>query len=161
MIKPFFKNILVAVNGSDRSIKAAKYAILMAKMYNCKVSVIYVVDTATIKYLTLSKFFIQEESAEYEKSLVQNGENNLKYVEELAASKGIKIEKIMRSGSIWGEIVAVAQEKYFDAILVGGLEHHPEDNETLSRQAKELIIHSPCSVIVVKEHDIDKLFKLA
>ena len=92
MIKPFFKNILVAVNGSDRSIKAAKYAILMAKMYNCKVSVIYVVDTATIKYLTLSKFFIQEESAEYEKSLVQNGENNLKYVEELAASKGIKIE---------------------------------------------------------------------
>ena len=33
MIKPLFSNIVVAISGSDASILAAKYAIVMAKLY--------------------------------------------------------------------------------------------------------------------------------
>ena len=54
MTKPLFSNILVAVSGSDASIHAAKYAIIMAKQYRCRLSAVYVVDTATIRQLTLS-----------------------------------------------------------------------------------------------------------
>jgi len=96
MIKPLFSNIVVAISGSDASILAAKYAIVMAKIYRCRISAVYVVDTATIKQLTLHRIFIQEESQEYEKSLQDNGDRYLTFVEELASSKGIKIEREIR-----------------------------------------------------------------
>ncbi len=79
-MKPIISNIVTAVTGSDASIMAAKYAIVMAKLYRCRLSAVYVVDTATIKQLTLSRIFIQEESVEYEKSLEANGERYLAFV---------------------------------------------------------------------------------
>ena len=101
MIKPLFSNIVVAITGSDASILAAKYAIVMAKLYRCRISAVYVVDTATIRQLTLSKIFIQEESQEYEKSLEANGERYLSFVEELARAKGVKVDRIIRRGAVY------------------------------------------------------------
>ena len=44
MIKPLFQNILVMVNGTDASINAVRYAVLMAKLYRCRVYATYVVE---------------------------------------------------------------------------------------------------------------------
>jgi len=101
---------------------AAKYAIVLAKLYRCRLSAAYVVDTATIKQLTLSKIFIQEESQEYERSLQTNGERYLAFVEELARAKGVKIERELRRGAVYTEILAVAEEKKADLIILGGWE---------------------------------------
>ena len=57
MIKPLFQNILVLITGSEASVNAAKYAVLMAKLYRCRVHAVYVVDTATIKTLTLNRTY--------------------------------------------------------------------------------------------------------
>ena len=65
MIKPLFNSILVVINGSEASIQAAQYGILMARLYRCDMKAIYVVDTATLKELTISKFFVTEESLDY------------------------------------------------------------------------------------------------
>jgi nucleotide-binding universal stress UspA family protein len=92
-MKPLISNIVVVITGSDASILAAKYAIVMAKTYHCKLTAVYVVDIATIRQLTLSKIFIQEESTEYERSLEANGERYLSFVEELARAKGVRIER--------------------------------------------------------------------
>lgn len=161
MIPPLFQRILVVINGSEASVSAAKYAILMAKQYHCSVSAVYVIDTATIKYLTLNKFFIQEESYEYETSLEENGTRYLDYVEELAKSKGVKVEKILKRGSICDEIVALAQAENYDAILLGGWEKSQIATDVISRQAREILLDSHCSVLVVKAPEIDKVFKLA
>ena len=87
MIRPLYRNVLVLINGSESSIQAAKYGILMSKLYRCKLKAIYVVDTATLKQLTLNKFFVSEESKEYESSLTSDGQRYLQYVEDLAKSK--------------------------------------------------------------------------
>ena len=84
MIRPLYRNVLVLINGSESSIQAAKYGILMSKLYRCKLKAIYVVDTATLKQLTLNKFFVSEESKEYESSLTSDGQRYLQYVEDLA-----------------------------------------------------------------------------
>ena len=73
MIKPIFQKVLILINGSESSIHAAQYGILMAKLYRCTLKAVYVVDTATLKQLTLSKFFVAEESSEYEESLTADG----------------------------------------------------------------------------------------
>jgi len=161
MIKPLFSNIVVAISGSDASILAAKYAIVMAKAYRCRLSAVYVVDTATIKQLTLHRIFIQEESQEYEKSLQANGERYLTFVEELAMAKSIKIEKEIRRGAVCSEILAVVDEKKADVIILGGWEKDRNPRDIVSQSHREIMINAKCSVLLVKEPEIDRIYKMA
>jgi nucleotide-binding universal stress UspA family protein len=161
MIKPLFSNLVVAVSGSDASILAAKYAIIMAKQYRCRLCAVYVVDTATIRQLTLSKIFIQEESLDYERSLETNGERYLSFVEELARAKGIKIERAIRKGAVYTEILAAADEKKADLIVLGGWEKDRNARDVISHSHREIMVNAKCSVFLVKEPLVDQLYKQA
>ncbi|MDL2229943.1 universal stress protein [Treponema sp. OttesenSCG-928-L16] len=161
MNKPLFSNIVVAVSGSDSSILAAKYAIVMSKLYRCRLTAAYVVDTATIRQLTMSKIFIQEESVEYEKSLEANGERYLSFVEELARAKGVKIERAMRRGAVYTEILGVADEKKADLIVLGGWEKDRSARDIISHAHREIMVNAKCSVFLVKEPNIDQIYKQA
>ena len=61
MIKPLIQKVVVAINGSEQSLHAAMYAILMAKQYKCSLKAVYVVDTAALKFLSMSRFFLKNE----------------------------------------------------------------------------------------------------
>lgn len=161
MIKPLFKNVLVMVNGTEASINAVRYAILMAKLYQSEVRAVYVVDTATIRQLSLNRIFVEDESREYERSLEQNGQRYLAFVEQLGKDKGVKIETELRSGAIWSEIVTVAEERKTDLILLGGTESTQSDKDVLSSTHKSILVNARCSVLVVKEKTIEQLYKLA
>jgi nucleotide-binding universal stress UspA family protein len=50
-MKPLFQTVVVAVSGSEASVSAAKYAIVFAKQYRCRLVAVNVVDTATLKEL--------------------------------------------------------------------------------------------------------------
>ena len=162
MIKPLFQNVLIVVNGSEASIQAAQYGILMAKLYRCSLKAVYVVDTATLKQLTLSKFFVADESHEYEASLSSDGARYLHYVEDLGKAKGIKIESELRKGSVWSEVVTTANDMKADLILLGGFESHTDDNrDVLSTAYREILINANCSVLMVRQQMIEQMFKLA
>jgi len=158
-MKSLISNIVVAVTGTDASILAAKYGIVMAKVYQCKLSAVYVVDTATIKQLTLSKIFIQEEGIEYEKSLEANGNRYLTFVEELAKAKGVKAERILKKGAIYTEILSVADEKNADLILLGGWEKDTKTSDIIGHSHREIMANAKCSVMLVKEPTIDQIYK--
>jgi nucleotide-binding universal stress UspA family protein len=160
-MKTFINNIVTVVTGTDASILAAKYAIVMSKIYHCKLTAVYVVDTATIKQLTLSKIFIQEEGIEYEKSLEANGNRYLTFVEELAHAKSVKLERIMRKGAIYTEILTVADEKKADMILLGGWERDTKSRDIIGHSHREIMANAKCSVLLVKEPDIDQIYKNA
>ncbi|MDR1565817.1 MAG: universal stress protein [Treponema sp.] len=159
MMKPLFTNIVVAITGSDASILAAKYAIVMAKMYKCRLSAIYVVDTATIRQLTLSKIFIQEESLDYERSLEANGERYLSFVEELSRAKGVKVEREIRRGAVYTEILAAADERRADLIVLGGWEKDRSPRDIISHSHREIMVNAKCTVLLAKEPSIDQIYK--
>jgi nucleotide-binding universal stress UspA family protein len=161
MIKGLFSNIVVAISGSDASILASKYAIVLAKLYRCRLSAVYVIDVATIRQLTLSKIFIQEESLEYEKSLEANGERYLSFVEELAKAKGVKIEREMRRGAVYTELLSAADERKADLILLGGWEKDRSARDIITQSHREIMVNAKCSVLLVKEPSIDLLYKQA
>jgi nucleotide-binding universal stress UspA family protein len=161
MMKPLFSNIVVAITGSDASILAAKYAIVMAKTYKCRLSAVYVVDTATIRQLTLSKIFIQEESLDYEKSLEANGERYLSFVEELARAKGVKVDRAIRRGAVYTEILAAADELRSDLIVLGGWEKDRSPRDIISHSHREIIVNAKCTVLLAKEPNIDQIYKQA
>ena len=162
MIKPLFQKILVLVDGSESSIHAVQYGILMAKLYRCSMKVVYVVDTATLKQLTLSKFFVIEESSEYEESLRADGLRYLEYASDLANAKGIKVETELLSGSVWAETVSAADEYNANLILLACAEKADGGGHDVIRETYRLIMqNTPCSVLLVDEKQIEQLYKLA
>jgi nucleotide-binding universal stress UspA family protein len=160
-VKPLITNVVTAITGSDASILAAKYAIVLAKANRLRLSAVYVVDTATIKQLTLSKIFVQEESLEYEKSLQANGERYLAFVEELAYAKGVKIERELRKGAVYTEILNVADEKKADLIVLGGWEKNRNARDVIGHVHREIMVNAKCPVLIVREPSIDQIYKQA
>ena len=167
MIKPLFQKAVVAVNGSEQSLHAAMYGIMMASQYKIELEAVYVVDSATIKQLEMSKIFFAEEASHYVESLKKDGEKYLKYVENLAQQKKIHIATKLCSGSIWSEVLKAADEFGADLILLGGKEHGASSMSSVVHHDKasainsEIIGSAGCNVLVVREPEIDKLFKLA
>jgi nucleotide-binding universal stress UspA family protein len=160
-MKPLFQTIVVAVSGSEASINASKYAIVLAKQYRCRLVAVNVVDTATLKELLLSRIFVEDESFEYERSLEENGQRYLNYIEELAVRKGVEIEKVLRRGAVFSEIISAAEERDADLILLGAFEEKGGTRDVLSRQRREILRNARCSVLVVKEPDIEFLYRKA
>ena len=169
MGKPLFKRILVCVNGTSESLKAVMYAILLSKQLSLSLKVVYVVDTATIKFLTNSKFFAPDERMEYEEKLNQDGKHILEYVKNLASMKGIEIETELLSGAVATEILNAAESFKADMIFLGGSKdsvHLLKQSNTQASRAKfntanQIMQYSPCPVLVVNKKDMEDLFKIS
>ena len=164
MSKNFFKKMIVAVNGHRSSIHSAMYAIMMARSYNISIKFIYVVDTATVKYLSMNKFLVADERFDYEERLKEDGERYLAYAQMLAGSKGIKCETELRNGAVFTEILRAADEYEADLIILGGYDKDEKQQglkrNVFSTDQNEVLVHSKCPVLVVQKPDIEKIFKI-
>ena len=162
MIKPLVKNVLVAVHGSEASIHALMYGIILAKQQHINLKAVFVVDTATLKQLTLTKFFVADESENYEENLITDGKRCLQYAADLAKQKGVRIETEVRKGAVWAEVIKSADEYKSDLILIGGKEYRSYDSlrhNMVSVARSEIIASAHCSVLVVREPELENLFK--
>lgn len=164
MAKSFFKKIIVAINGRQSSIHAAMYAVMMARSYNLSLKFVYVVDTATIKYLTMNKLLISDEKMTFEERLYADGEHYLSYVKMLAGTKGVTAETELRSGGVFTEIIKAANEYEADLILLGGnlreVGKPGIKKNVFSHDENEVLVNAKCPVLVVQKPDIEKLFKV-
>ena len=156
--------MIVAVNGHRSSIHSAMYAIMMARSYNIEIKFIYVVDTATVKYLSMNKFLVSDERYDYEERLKEDGERYLAYAQMLAGSKGLKCETELRSGGVFTEILRAADEYEADLIILGGNEkdenQHNLKRNVLSTDQNEVLAHSKVPVMIIQKPDIEKIFKI-
>ncbi len=167
-MKALFKNVIVAVNGSQSSIQAAMYSIIMAKKYSFSLKFVYVVDTATMEFLDKCNFLISSEVSSYEEELRQNGKNYLEYVTKLAKSKGVLASSELRTGSVCSEIIKVAEDSEADLIILGGHDSSGTIVEKASARRSvaltnryELITYARCPVLVVHKPDVESLFKIS
>jgi len=161
--KSFYQQIVVAINGTQASIHAAMYAIMMAKTYKIPLTFVYVVDTATIKYLSMNKFLVADERMNLEEHLLENGKKYLKHVEALAVSKGLKVQTQMRTGGVYSEIIQTASELNADLIIIGGKGENKNALTTRSNVSsveKDILIHSKIPVLVVQKEKIEEEFKI-
>ncbi len=169
MAKPLLKRILVCVNGTSESLQAVMYAIVLAKQLELSLKVVYVVDTATIKFLTNSKFFAPDERTEYEEKLNQDGKHILEYVKNLASVKGMELETELLSGAVATEILNAAEAFKADMIFLGGSKdsaHLLKQSNTKASRAKfntanQVMQYSPCPVLVVNKKEMEALFKIS
>ena len=141
-------NIVVAIDGSDLSRKAADYAVSLAKEKNAKVSAVAVVkfhqsDAFRGSTQTLEKFVKKQAS-------IANGW--LDSIREDADKNNVKFESrvIKTRASIPEEIIKYAKDKKSDLIVIGTRGRTGFKKILLGSVASAVVTHAGCPVMVVR-----------
>ncbi len=135
-------NILVPIDGSKHSEKAILHACDMAKNYQSRLTLLYVVEkSAPINLL---------DRKEYLKILKKFGNNVLIKGKKLATQQGIDSKIIMKEGNVANEIVRMAKKEQSNLIIVGSKGLGATARFLLGSVSNKLANNSPCSILIVK-----------
>jgi nucleotide-binding universal stress UspA family protein len=141
-------NIVVAIDGSDLSRKAADYAVSLAKEKNAKVSAVAVVkfhqsDAFRGSTQTLEKFVKKQASI---------ADEWLDSIREDADKNNVKFESrvIKTRASIPEEIIKYAKDKKSDLIVMGTRGRTGFKKILLGSVASAVVTHAGCPVMVVR-----------
>lgn len=157
-MKGLMSKVIVLAEGLYSSSAPAKYGVALAKSFGTQLIAAYAVDTAAIRHLYKARIFVDEESAEYERSLEVTGRRRLAMVEDLAKAKGVDVQTRLLKGSIAGEVVELAEEIEADCILLGGWEHNGDFRDIILEANREIASLAPCSVLLVRSRDAEAAY---
>lgn len=139
--------ILVAIDGSEISMKAADYAIALAKNTNAEILAVNVLDLSSI-----FKILPRDTKEQLIKIGRQDADRMLDTVIDMAKQNGIKIktEIIESSISVADAITNYARKKAIDLVVVGTRGRSGMSKTLLGSVASKVVTYSPCPVLVVR-----------
>jgi len=146
------KKILVPVDGSEISLKAADEAVELAKKFGSEITFFSVAELKAPFYgtgeiptnsLEILKILIDNASEEFDKLL----DSLLKKYK----SSGLELKKKVIAGIVADEIEAFAKEGKFDLIVMGRRGLSPVKRFFVGSNTRKIIAAAPCSVLIVKE----------
>lgn len=149
------KKILVPIDGSSISKKAAEKAIEIAKVFNSEVSFLTVVDVPVfVNYaevgITISETFLINRERIVKEKLKHDTEMLDIVVEQLDTSN-ISFEKIVLVGEIYEQIINHAKEENFDLIVMGPKGIGDHKYSVVGSVTKKVIAESHCPILLIKE----------
>ena len=74
------ERILVNLDGSEESMTAAEYAVLLARQTGAELTAAYVVNTRALRDLVRSRIFLESEEEEYSRDLESDADRYLKHM---------------------------------------------------------------------------------
>lgn len=146
-MKTPFSKILVAVDGSQNSINAARYAMTLAKNNNANIVAVNVVDLS-------SAFKILP--AKTKKQLIRLGKQEscriLDEIKNMATRNNVdvEIEMIVSSMSAGNAIIDYSKLHGIDLIVIGAGEKSRAIKFLLGSVASKITTHALCSVLIVR-----------
>jgi nucleotide-binding universal stress UspA family protein len=152
MIAPV-KKILVYVDGSEHSVTAAQYAIVLANILAAELHALYVIDTRALSDLVKSRIFLDAEREEYKHDLEEDASRYLNHVKNLGAKKGITIFTSVSSGAINVEIKNKVSEEHIDLLIIGELPKIRSRRDELYNEPSRAMRNLHCSVLIAKGED--------
>ena len=137
-----YSKILIGLDGSDDSIKAADDAIAIAKLHGAKLITVHVIPSSTTA----------PSSPEYSKRSVEAAEAWFRKIKRNAGDAGVEVEtKVISSGYSVGQVIVdLAEKESVDLIVVGTRGMTGFKKMLLGSVALEVVTYSDCSVMVVK-----------
>jgi nucleotide-binding universal stress UspA family protein len=147
-----FEKILVAIDGSTHSEKAAAAGIEMARIYGAVVTVLYVVDigkeNAPLGDL-LSKP-VEDPFSVMRETLHGQGDEAIKRIEEMAKTTGVQAEGKIIEGYPADTIIRVAEMENMNLIVVGYIGATGLERFLLGSVAEKVVQNSKVPVLVVR-----------
>lgn len=147
------KKILVYVDGTEQSIAAAQYAIILAKACSAELFALYVINTRALNELVKSRIFIESEQEEYSRDLEEDAARYLNHVKELAYKKGISVTAEKASGMVHGEIKNKVAEHGIDLLVIGEISQIRSRRDELYNETERAMRSVTCSVLIAKDEE--------
>jgi len=152
MTRPIRK-IMVYIDGSEQSITAAQYAIVLAKTLGADLHALYVVDTRALAELVKSHIFLAAEQDEYKRDLEGDAMRYLNHVRELARRKGVAITTDKTSGAVNVEIKAKMAELGIDLLVIGDIPQIRSRRDELYNETERAMRTVQFPVLIAKGED--------
>ena len=152
-MKAPFKHMLVYLDGSEGSINALMYAILLAKSSGAALDAMYVVNTKAIGDLVKSRIFIDQERQEFLSDLEKDARRHLRHAEKLASSKDLEIASITKEGSPHHVVLDYIKNNGIDLLILGSVNAIRSRRDELTSENDRMLRTSPCPVLVVRDQD--------
>ena len=142
MRKSFYMNILVPIDGSKYSEKALLHACDMAKNYQSRLILLYVVE----KLISINPL----DKKAYLEMLRKVGNDVLVKGKKTALKQGIDSKIVLKEGNIANEIIKLAKKEQCNLIIVGNKGLGATARFFLGSVSNKLANSSPCSILIVK-----------
>lgn len=139
------RKILIPIDGSGYSMRAAELGISIAKLVGAEITVVYVIDTVVLE--EIAKITARND---VEKDLKQDGERYLKYVRGLAEKENLKTKTLLSKGRPFDQIVHLAKSLEINLIVMGTYGRRGTERILIGSVAERVIEYAPCPVLVVR-----------
>ncbi|UJL47331.1 universal stress protein [Virgibacillus sp. NKC19-16] len=137
-----FTRILLAVDGSEHSIRSVDYAIRLAEKFDGTIDAVYVVDGDTAKKDVLhasNKFEIEKKRKE-----------KIKPIKDLLNQSGVIFGTHILHGEPGPTIVEFANEREFDCVVIGSRGLNNLQTFILGSVSHKVAKRVECPVLIVK-----------
>jgi nucleotide-binding universal stress UspA family protein len=142
--KQIFSKVLVAIDGSEKSMEAAEYSICISESYNAQLYALNVIRVDP-------DLFISAKMPDYILEMKNESQKYLDKVKLKAREKTIQIKtEIIASLSVTGGIVEYAKNKNINLIVVGTRGISGFKKLLIGSVASGVITYAQCPVLVVK-----------
>jgi nucleotide-binding universal stress UspA family protein len=142
-----FKRIMIATDGSEISMHAAKQAVGLAKISGATLIIVYVVDVHRLAqlpgYAAMSGL-----KDNLMKSMLKEGNEATSEVGDMAQDAGVTYEKVIAEGNPSEELLRRSQERV-DLIVMGSIGRSGLNKFLLGSVAERVVRHSKVPVLIV------------
>jgi nucleotide-binding universal stress UspA family protein len=145
MTREFYRNIVLATDGSENTQRAISYGIELAKLSGATVHALYVVDTPSI----ISEDWTAGKETIYE-IIRADGEKVVSKVKKIGEASGVEVREVILDGYPSNEIIDFAENNNIDLIVMGTLGKTGLEKFLMGSVAEKVVRGSKVPVMVVR-----------
>ena len=136
-----FKKILVGIDGSENSKRAATAAANLAELFKGTVTLVSVVKPGEYSLAVDNQAFI-ENLKEFHNDLVDTTKEDI-------SKSGIVVDTRIELGTPWKELIKLATEGHYDLIVVGSRGSGQVADFLIGSNSTRVVQHSAVPVLVI------------
>jgi nucleotide-binding universal stress UspA family protein len=140
-----YRKILVPTDGSEHALKAAGYAVELARLKpDTRITLIYV----HTPYEGLAE--VEAPFAAFREAMEKHGEDMMARTAAVFEKAGIKVDKVFRWGDPGSEIAQLANNEGFDLVVMGTRGAGALGTLLMGSVARKVVHLAQCPVFLVK-----------
>lgn len=146
MSSGLYRNIVIATDGSENSMRAVYRGIEIAKLSGATVHVLHVVDTPSVisEDWTAGKEAIRE-------MMMNSGKKVMSKVKKIIEESGMEVKEVLLEGYPANEIINFAENNNMDLIVMGTLGKTGFERLLMGSVAEKVVRYSKVPVLVVRD----------
>ena len=143
-----FTHILVPTDGSENSNHAGRLATTMSAIHNARLTIAYVVDDTIVDEIASATGKSRESTI---RELEEKGKRYVDFIARIAKRNDVRHEKVIRNGTPYREIAALAREIDARLIVIGRVGCRGPRCALVGSVAERVIEYAHCPVLVVNQ----------